>query len=68
MRMTFSACHGAVRYLDLAGVFERGPFDEVPSMRAPNLLALQRSLENGGAIFLAAGDNRPGGDGVRFKV
>jgi transcriptional regulator with XRE-family HTH domain len=42
--------------------------DEVPSMRAPNLLALQRALEAGGVIFLAAGDSREGGDGLRLRM
>jgi DNA-binding transcriptional regulator YiaG len=41
--------------------------DGVPSMRAPNLHTIQRSLEDGGVIFLTSGDNRPGGDGVRMR-
>jgi hypothetical protein len=42
--------------------------DGIPSMRAPNLYALQRALEDGGCIFLSAGETRPGGDGVRLKL
>jgi hypothetical protein len=42
-------------------------FNTVPSMRAPNLYALQRALEDGGVVFQAAGENRPGGDGVRLR-
>ena len=41
--------------------------DGISSMRATNLFALQRALEDGGVIFLGAGDNRSGGDGVRLK-
>jgi transcriptional regulator with XRE-family HTH domain len=39
--------------------------DSVPSMRADNLLALQRALEDGGVLFLDPGDVRTGGEGVR---
>jgi transcriptional regulator with XRE-family HTH domain len=37
----------------------------VSTMRAKNLYALQRALEDGGVIFLGASDN--GGDGLRLK-
>jgi len=39
--------------------------DGTPRMRADNLLALQRAMEEGGALFLDAGDVRTGGEGVR---
>jgi|SRR5215469_6416699 len=42
--------------------------DGVASMRAPNLWALQKALEDGGVLFLSAGDSRPGGDDVRPQV
>jgi transcriptional regulator with XRE-family HTH domain len=41
--------------------------DGISSMRATNLFAVQRALEDGGVIFLGGGDNRNGGDGVRLK-
>lgn len=41
--------------------------DGISSMRATNLFALQRTLEDSGVIFIGAGDNRPGGDGVRLR-
>ena len=41
--------------------------DGIPTMRTPNLYALQRALEDGGVIFLAAGELRPGGAGVRLR-
>jgi len=41
--------------------------DGTPRMRADNLLALQRAMEGGGCLFLDAGDNRHGGDGVRWR-
>ena len=39
--------------------------DGVPSLRAPNLLKIQRALETGGVIFIDA--DRAGGDGVRRR-
>src|SRR5262245_6605161 len=42
--------------------------DGVPTLKATNLFALQRTLEDGGVIFLDAGEIRPGGVGVRLKV
>jgi len=41
--------------------------DGISTMRATNLFALQRALEDGGVIFIGAGDNRSGGDGVRLR-
>ncbi|AWI90300.1 transcriptional regulator [Methylobacterium sp. DM1] len=42
---------------------ERGVTDP----RASTLRAIQGALEDGGVIFLDAGDVRPGGKGVRLK-
>jgi transcriptional regulator with XRE-family HTH domain len=47
--------------------------DGVSTMRASNLLAIQRAMELGdgkgpGVIFQTAGENRPGGDGVRLRT
>jgi transcriptional regulator with XRE-family HTH domain len=42
--------------------------DGISSMRATNLFQLQRTLEDGGVVFIGAGDNRPGGDGVRLRL
>jgi hypothetical protein len=39
----------------------------VPTMRADNLLAIQRALEDGGVLFLDPGDVRTGGAGVRLR-
>lgn len=39
----------------------------VPTIRADNLNAIQRALEDGGVMFLEANDVRPGGPGVRIK-
>jgi hypothetical protein len=36
-------------------------------MRADNLLAIQRALEDGGVLFLDPGDVRTGGEGVRRR-
>jgi len=41
--------------------------DGTPRMRADNLLALQRAMEDGGAMFLDPGDVRTGGEGVRRR-
>jgi transcriptional regulator with XRE-family HTH domain len=41
--------------------------DGTPRMRADNLLALQRAMEDGGCLFLEAGDVRAGGEGVRRR-
>jgi hypothetical protein len=47
--------------------------DGLPSMRTPNLLAIQQALEKGdekgSVIFFSAGETpRPGGDGVRLRI
>jgi transcriptional regulator with XRE-family HTH domain len=46
--------------------------DGVSTIRATNLFAIQRAMEQGdgkaGVIFQAAGENRPGGDGVRLRT
>jgi DNA-binding Xre family transcriptional regulator len=39
----------------------------VPTIRADNLNAIQRALEDGGVMFLEAADIRPGGPGVRIR-
>jgi hypothetical protein len=38
-----------------------------PRIRVENLLALVQALEDGGVVFLAAGDVRSGGPGVRLR-
>jgi hypothetical protein len=40
---------------------------KIPPMRAENLGRLQRALEEGGVLFLDAGDVRTGGEGVRQR-
>jgi hypothetical protein len=42
--------------------------DGVPRMKAPNLFAVQRALEEGGVVFLDPGEHREGGSGVRLRV
>ena len=47
--------------------------DGVSTIRATNLFAIQRAMELGdgkgpGVIFQTAGENRPGGDGVRLRT
>ena len=39
----------------------------VPTIRADNLNAIQRALEDAGVLFLEAADVRTGGPGVRFQ-
>jgi hypothetical protein len=41
--------------------------DGIPSVHARTLNALQTALERGGVIFVAAGENKDGGDGVRLR-
>ncbi len=53
--------------LSYATVQRAEAVEGIPSVRAPNLSALQRALEDGGIIFLDAGEMRDGGEGVRLK-
>lgn len=53
--------------INYATISRAEQFDGVPSVRAPTLAALQSALERGGIVFLADGDNRPGGPGVRLR-
>jgi len=39
----------------------------IPRMRASNLFAIQRALEEGGIIFFDEGEHREGGPGVRLS-
>lgn len=41
--------------------------DDVPQLHARNLIAIQRALEKAGIVFLAAGEMRPGGEGLRRR-
>jgi transcriptional regulator with XRE-family HTH domain len=41
--------------------------DGVPNMKTPNLLAIQRVLEETGVVFLDEHENRDGGVGVRLR-
>ena len=40
---------------------------DVPNMQTKNLLAIKAALEDGGVVFLDAGESRDGGVGVRFR-
>lgn len=40
----------------------------IPATQASTLYAIQQALEAGGVVFLDAGENRPGGAGVRFRA
>ncbi len=42
--------------------------DNVPRMKEPNLFTIQRTLEEGGVVFLDPGEQRDGGPGERLRV
>jgi len=41
--------------------------DDVPEMRTHTLLAIQRTLESAGIIFMDPGEQKPGGHGIRLR-
>jgi len=53
--------------LSISSIRRAESIDGVSSMRASNLFQLQRTFENAGIIFLSAGEQRPGGDGLRLR-
>jgi transcriptional regulator with XRE-family HTH domain len=42
--------------------------DEFPPLRVSTLQALETALQQGGVVFLARGENRYGGNGVRLRI
>jgi len=42
--------------------------DDVPAMRTPNLLAMQKALEAGGVIFFDAWESHSGAPGARLRL
>ena len=53
--------------INYATISRAEQFNGVPSVRAPTLASLQSALERGGVVFLADGDTRSGGPGVRLR-